>query len=160
VTYCFDTSALIDLGERYYPERIKVFEPIWEFLYHGIDNGTVFSVEQVRTELNEKADEWRKSFLGKTENMFLMHQGIEVEYASVIEEIDDSDQFRVNKHHARFMDGADPWVIALARTIEDSVVVHAETKSLREYGMGPVCDELGVRQIRLLEFIETNEIGP
>ena len=49
--YCLDASALIDLGERHYPERLKVFAPIWEHIYHGIDNGDIISVDYVKIDL-------------------------------------------------------------------------------------------------------------
>lgn len=52
--YCFDTSALIDLGERHYPERVRVFAPIWEFIYQGICNHNIVSVDYVKIELEKK----------------------------------------------------------------------------------------------------------
>ena len=55
--YCVDASALIDLGERHYPERLPLFAPIWAYLYDGIVSGDIVSVDYVKVELERKADE-------------------------------------------------------------------------------------------------------
>lgn len=157
--YCFDTSALIDLGERHYPERLKVFGPIWNYLYHGIDKGEIISVDLVKVELERKADEWREAFLSRAGSMFQINDSVEKEYAGVISEIEKKSEFKVNTHRNKFMIGADPWVIALARSISECTVVSAETKSLTDYGLGAVCLELGVKHNNLVRFFEVNNVG-
>ena len=57
------------------------------------------------------------------------------------------------------MMGADPWVIALARSISECTVVSAETKSLTDYGLVAVCLKLGVKHINLVKFFEVNNVG-
>jgi len=153
-----DASALIGMGERHYPERVKVFAPIWEYLYSTIDRGDIISVDYVKIELEEKADDWREQFLSRASNMFLISSGIEAEYARIISEIEANTVFRINKHRERFMSGADPWVIALARNVGVCTVVSEERKGLAEYGLGPVCEVLGVKHMDLLHFIEANNI--
>lgn len=154
-----DASALIDLGERHYPERIKVFKPIWDHLYDAVDNGDVVSVDYVKTELSKKAADWRDRFLIRTDKMFVISEEIELGYAQVIADIESDSRFLPNAHRDRFMKGADPWVIALSRTMDDSVVVSAETKSLSNYGLGEVCKALNVRHMNLVEYFEENNIG-
>ena len=157
--YCMDASALIDLGERHYPERLKVFAPIWDHIYQEIDSGEIISVDYVKTELEKKADDWRTSFLSRADKMFHISDEIEKEYAGVINDIEMGSEFNVNKHRERFLTGADPWVISLARNIGECTVVSAETKPLAHYGLGPVCDKLGVKHINLVRFFEDNNIG-
>ncbi len=157
--YCFDTSALIDLGERHYPERLKVFSPIWEYLYDGIENGDIISVDYVKIELEKRADEWRNSFFDRANRMFIISKEIELEYANVIQEIESRIEFKLNKQRERFMKGADPWVIALSRNIGECTVVSAETKSLADYGLSPVCNLLNVEHKNLVQFFEVNKIG-
>lgn len=157
--YCFDTSALIDLGERHYPKHLKVFAPIWDYLYRGIKDGEILSVDCVEIELEKKADKWRKDFLNHARPMFQISESVEREYADVIREIETRSEFRVNKHWERFIGGADPWVIALARNIGECTVVSAETKTLTDYGLKPVCQILGVKHNNLVEFFEANKIG-
>ncbi len=157
--YCLDASALIDLGERHYPERLKVFAPIWQHLYDGIDGGDIISVDYVKIELEKKADEWRDRFLVKASAMFIISENIELEYANVIREIESRNELNMNKHRERFMSGADPWVIALTRSIGDCTVVSAEIKPLADYGMAPVCNLLGVDHMNLVKFFEVNSIG-
>lgn len=159
MTYCMDASALIDLGERYYPERFKLFEPIWTHLYQGIDNGEIISVDYIRTELERRADEWRKNFLARADRMFHISQEVEAEYGGVIREIEGRGEFPVNGARARFFSGADPWLVALARSTGDCVVVTSEKKNLAGYGLRPVCDLLNVNNMNLLEYFEANKIG-
>lgn len=157
--YCIDTSALLGLGERHYPERIKVFAPIWEHLYEGIEQGTIVSVDYVKIEFEKKADEWRQDFLLKADGMFLISEGIEAEYAGVIASIEADSAFNYNKHRDRFMSGADPWVLALSRNIGKCTVVSAEDKNLSSYGMGAICNHFGMKHMNLLQFFEANKIG-
>ena len=115
--YCIDASALIDLGVQHYPERLKLFEPIWSFLYNGIDSGDIVSVDYVNTELERKADEWRDDFLIRADQMFQISDDVEHEYASVIGDVETHPSLPMNKARDRFLSGADPWVIALARAM-------------------------------------------
>lgn len=57
------------------------------------------------------------------------------------------------------MNGADPWVIALAQNTRDCTVVSSEKKNLAAYGLGAICGELNIPHIDLIEFFETNNIG-
>lgn len=157
--YCFDTSALIGLGERHYPEHIPVFTPIWNHLYSEIESDNIVSVDFVKTELEEKADDWRENFLIKADKMFHINNLVEAEYAKVISEIETGAQFLNNRHRTLFMGGADPWVIALARTLGDCTVISAETKKLADYGLGEVCKQLDVKHAGLVKFFEENNIG-
>ena len=157
--YCMDASALIDLGERHYPERLRVFAPIWEHIYHGIENGDIISVDYVKIELERKADKWRVDFLERASGMFLISAALENAYANVVSDIESRTEFNTNKHRERFMSGADPWVIALARKTGQCTVVSAEAKSLADYGLGSVCQILGVKHMNLVQFFEVNNIG-
>jgi len=157
--YCMDASALVDLGERHYPEHLKVFEPIWNHIYQGADKGDIISVDHVATELAKKADDWRENFLKRTNGMFLMSEEIELEYSGVIGDVEDGEEFLHNRHRKLFMRGADPWVIALARHVDECTVVSAERKPIADYGLGPVCNALGVRHMNLVQFFEANNIG-
>ena len=156
--YCLDSSALIDLGERHYPERLEVFAPIWKHLYTGIKSGNIISVDHVKLELAKKADEWREKFIKKADIMFKIDQSTEKEYANVIRRIEDCKKLNINKHRERFMSGADPWVIALAKSIGGCTVVSAETKSIAQYGLRPICHLVGVKHIDLIRFFEINNI--
>lgn len=91
--------------------------------------------------------------------MFLISDAIEKEYASVVSIIESKNGFNANKARDRFMYGADPWLIALAKTIDECTVVSAETKPLGSYGLGAVCRYLGVEHMNLVQFFEANKIG-
>lgn len=156
--YCIDTSALIDLGERHYPERLPVFEPIWNHIYQEIANGNIISVDLVKDELESKADDWRTKFLSQANGMFHIDSDIENEFASIVGDIESKKQlFNVNRSRDRFMSGADPWVIALAKK-KQCTVISAETKKLADYGLGAICKVLGVQHINLVRFFEISKI--
>ena len=158
--YCIDSSALIDLGERHYPEHVPVFAPIWDYVYGAIDSGELISVDYVKVELEKKADDWRTSFLGKADGMFQISEQIEQEFAAVVQEIEARKEFSKNGHRDRFMNGADPWLIALARSMpQECTVVSAETKPLVSYGLGAVCLTLGVPHMNLLDLFQAKNIG-
>lgn len=157
--YCLDTSALIDLGERHYPEHLPVFEPIWDYLYQGVEDGEIISVDQVETELRKKSAEWRDEFLLRAGKMFHISDSVEREFKGVIRDIEKNSKFNINKHRDRFMDGADPLLIALARSIGECTVVSSEVKALPQYGLGAVCRVLRVKHINLVQFFEVNNIG-
>jgi len=157
--YCIDTSALIDLGERHYPERLALFEPIWQHVYQEISNGNIISVDLVKNELEEKADDWRARFLQKADGMFHISADVEKEFAAIIREIEKrKEKFNTNKARDRSMSGADLWVIALARN-KACTVIWAETKKLADYGIGAICRELGVPHVNLVKFFEANKVG-
>lgn len=92
--------------------------------------------------------------------MFQISDEIESEYAKIISEIESGGNFNENKARDKFVSGADPWLIAMARSIEsDATVISAEKKGLGAYGLGAVCNELGVRHINLVGFFVENNIG-
>lgn len=157
--YCIDTSSLIDLGERHYPEKLVIFKPIWTGLYAGIANGDIISVDLVKVELEKRADDWRASFCGKSADMFKMSQEIEQQYANLVGLIEANPKFPKNAARDRFFEGADLFLISLAMSVENGVVVTSETKNLSNYGLRPVCDELGVQNMNLVEFFEAYKLG-
>lgn len=157
--YCIDTSSLIDLGERHYPESLVIFKPIWTALYSGISNGDIISVDLVRIELEKRADDWRTDFCGRTAEMFKMNQDIERQYANLIGQIEGNPRFPKNTARDRFLDGADLLLVSLAMSVENGIVVTSETKNLSNYGLRPVCDELGVKNMNLVEFFQSYKIG-
>jgi hypothetical protein len=85
-----------------------------------------------------------------------MNEAIEREYAKVIREIELGGRFSVNKDRRRFLEGADPWVIALARSIGECTVISAETKTLTNYGLGAVCKVLGVEHMSLVKYFQAS----
>jgi len=158
--YCIDTCSLIDLGERRYPESISVFKPIWDHLYSSIQDGTLVSVDMVQIELEQRADAWRTAFISQASSMFQISESIEQEFNLVVSEIESNPIFSANRKRDRFMSGADPWLIALARSYENATVISSETKNLANYGLGEVCDVLGVSNISLLDYINISQIQP
>ena len=124
------------------------------------DNGDILSVDFVKNELEKKAADWRENFLSKASSMFRITDQIEAQFGGVVSEIEKGEIFTENKSRDKFFSGADPWLIAMARSLgNEATVVSSEKKSLSQYGLGLVCIELGVRHIDLVEFFDENNIG-
>lgn len=136
-----------------------MFAPIWQYIYNEIESGEIISVDFVKLELEKKADDWRDNFLARAGGMFLISEDIEQEYAKLIGEIESRSEFRANRQRERFLTGADPWVIALARHVGSCTVISSEKKSLTDYGLGAVCNVLGVKHCNLVQFFEANSVG-
>jgi hypothetical protein len=85
--------------------------------------------------------------------MFEISESIEQEFAYVIADIESIPIFSMNQARNRFMSGADPWLIALARHHGGATIVTSETKNLSAYGLREVANVLGVPNISLLEYI-------
>ncbi len=85
--------------------------------------------------------------------MFEISELIEQEFASVVADIEANSSFNTNSARTRFMSGADPWLIALARHHGQATIVTSETKNLSAYGLRAVSDVLGIPNISLLDYI-------
>ena len=113
--YCIDTSALIDAWVRWYPR--EMFPTLWEKVDALIDDGRLFSSEEVLQELERKEGdtlyEWAKErqdyFLSLNDDIQACASQIMANYPRLVDE-------RTGKSFA------DPWVIATAHTRGCTVV--------------------------------------
>ncbi len=145
--YSIDTSAIIEGWRRLYPP--DVFPAVWDHLDELIDEGNLRATEEVLKELEKKDDEvhaWAKS----RPDLFV----------KIDEEIQNC-VISLLKDHKKLIDtragrsGADPFVIALAK-IRNSTVVTEEHKSnspLRRPHIPDVCAAQGVAWISLLQLL-------
>lgn len=146
MTYCIDTSALLDGWVRHYPP--DVFPALWDNLESMIDSGDLISSDEVLNELSQKDDdvyEWAK----RNNDMFMP---IDEEIQLVTLEI--LDRFPRLVGQMKDRNKADPFVIAVAK-IRDAVVVTGE----RNFGtidrprIPIVCSNFGVNYMDLLQMI-------
>lgn len=147
--YCFDTSALLDAWNRHYPP--DVFPPLWRAIEEGVTAGHFFAAEEVRTELAKKDDalsKWAK----KQRHLFI---DFDAAQQTAVAEVLRLFPRLVEVKKGR--SGADPFVIALART-RDAVVVTGENDdgTVEKPKIPTVCRHFGVRAIKPLEFIREN----
>jgi hypothetical protein len=153
--YCIDTSAMIAAWvERYMPET---FESFWERIDELSRAGVLFAPEEVRLELR-RPDELKK-WAADRDGMFV--DLADAAYQAAATDAVDFVRTECGRRGLLLRPGdfkADPFVVALART-RGATVVHEE-KRAREANARPklpnVCDQFGVKEISLREFILAN----
>lgn len=147
MTYCIDTSALIDAWIRWYPP--DSFPTLWARIAELVDTTQLISSDEVLQELKRKEGDSLFRWAKEHERMFLP--------------LDADVQLRVNtimKTHPRLVDGrtgksfADPFVIATAQ-VRNGVVITGEgaTGAVDRPKIPDVCRDLNIPCIRFTDLI-------
>lgn len=161
--YCIDTSSLIYCQHAFgnQPSRVTFFAAIWAFLDELADGGRLRAPHEVFVEITRSKDhvaDWaqrhRGAFAPKGENV-----------AKVIEILKVPGQRLASPSAPRGAEEADPWVIALAASIndqdphlfgrEEGIVVTEETKV---GGIRDVSATLGIGCVDLVEMLTAEGI--
>ena len=151
--YVIDSCSLNELEYRY-PNHITVFEPIYKKLNQMFEDGELFSVREVFEELKNSQDYWEDY-----EECF--RELTESESEKVSELLGDPEFSVFISHGMNNNDGfwADPHLIACA--MEDPEVVIVSQESLRrepQRKIPYVCEQKGIRCIKVLEFLDEIDI--
>lgn len=144
IIYCFDSSALMQAATRAYP--IEVFRSFWLRFEEAIRNGIIIAPDEVLLEVARKDDAlhaWCKSH----PEMFAP-LAIEVQQAALVVTAEIPTLVDLKKGRGQ----ADPFVVALARTRNDTVVTEENSKPTAPR-IPDACRHFGIRCIKLLEFI-------
>jgi len=144
--YVIDTSALLDGWIRYYPP--DVFPALWSNLEEMIKSGELLSPDEVLLELGQKDDEihqWAKA----NSTMFVP---LDEEIQSATQEI--LKQFPRLVGAMKDRNRADPFVIAVAKVRNATVVTGEKSSGIRERPRIPnVCDHFEISHLTLLQLI-------
>jgi hypothetical protein len=145
MAFSLDTSGLLDARVRHYPP--DVFPAIWVLMDDAARKGEILVVDEVLREVERKDDglvEWLK------------------ERQSMIVPIDDALQRHVVEimgKYRRLVDsrknrsGCDPWVIALARERQLTVVTAEKASgTLAKPKIPDVCHDLGIPCIEIIDL--------
>lgn len=148
MTYCIDTSGLLDGWKRYYPPDI--FPIIWDNVSDLIDAAGLIAPEEVREELRMGADDLY-DWVCAREQMFVP---LTIEIQTAVADILAVHPQWVPTDRSRNM--ADPFVVAVARA-KGCTVVSGEL-----WGNSPrpdrvkipnVCDSFGIQHIQFLDMM-------
>jgi len=143
--YSIDTSALLDGWHRYYPPDI--FPPLWAKLEALIRAGDLRATEEVLQELLRKDDEVAEWATKNRELFVPVDEEIQLALAEILGRFDRL----VNTQRNRSM--ADPWVIALAKVHEATVVTgEVPSGNLSRPKIPDVCQELEIPCMNLLRL--------
>lgn len=125
--YCFDTSALMDAWNRYYPP--DVLPPLWEKLDQFAADGTAICPDEVLKELSKKDD-------------------AQLEASTLLAAFPRLVDTRKNRSIA------DPFVIALAKVKSATVVTGERAVGTSERPRIPnVCGHFAIKCIGMLQLI-------
>lgn len=144
--YCFDTSVLINPWTKYY--RPRSFPTYWKLLEKAIVDGSVLAPMEVLKEI-EKQDDDLKAWAIQNHQMF----------REVDERVEEALKNRVLQipglvNPERERDGADPWVIAQSIAEGALTVTDELEKKRRKTTIPAACEQLGLKWIRVADFIE------
>jgi Domain of unknown function (DUF4411) len=148
--YSIDTSALIDAWHRDY--RLPVFESLWQRIANLIDAGHLVASMTVRDELLRQEDtlaEWADGNPGLfVEDDEEIQAGVRALLAGWPRQV----------NFSRFLTGADPFVVALARRRDFAAVASEKASGNPEAPRIPdACRHYRVRCIRAMDMFE--ELG-
>lgn len=147
--YCFDTSAFMEPWNRWYP--IHVFPSLWQGISDRINDGLIISPAEVRRELQGKNDtlyKWTRQhpalYVDEDDDVFAYMQ----------DEIFSIERFANIQEAGR--NGADPLVISMAALTRRTVVTNEQRvpPNSAKIKIPTICEHLGVRWLRPLEFYQ------
>lgn len=151
--YVFDTNVFISLG-NYYPSR---FPTIWGRINDLVDDGTLWSVREVRREIETNCPfpyiaQWvqghRHIFMIPTETELI-----------IVRDVFRSEQYRGLVRRQNIIRGlpvADPFIVAAGKFYE-ALVVTQESLLTGAARIPTLCQELEVRCTDLEGFLEEEE---
>ena len=149
VTYCIDTSSLIAAWNERYPRRNA--PGFWSSLEGAIGEGEIVSPIEVRHEV-ERRDGDLLDWLKVRGELFVdLEQDIQLEARAILR------QFPWLTKGILGRTVADPFVIALAKARNLTVVTEEGPGGERKPQIPYVCQQLGVPCINLLGLIQTED---
>lgn len=148
--YCIDTGPIIVM-KNYYPIDMDIFQPLWQELETAGKNKLIISPREVLKELECIDDEllkWAKehfSFQKLDANQLEIMQDIMTKFPNCVDT-------------EKTIPEADPFVIALAKSKNCTVITHERSITLSGPQSRPripnICEALEVGCIPLLEFFK------
>jgi hypothetical protein len=145
-----DTSSLINGFRIHYP--YENFPRLWNRdLPALVAAGDLRATEEVRVELDRQDDELVQWIEGYSKELFIeLDEPIQNEVRAILR------SHTALIHAGRGRSGADPFVIALAKLNDCTVVSEEGSGSAKNPKIPDVCNALGIRCIRLMEVIREN----
>jgi len=145
VTYSVYTSALMDGWVRYYPK--DVFPRIWDGMDELINEEILIASSEVLRELEKQEDELTAWALDRKHMFVPIDDDIQVAVTEILREYPRLVDTR------RDRSSGDPWVIALARVRNCSVLTgERSTSKLEKPNIPDVCAALEIRCVNMLQL--------
>ena len=157
--YLLDSNTLIEAKNRYY--RMTICPGYWAWIHRCHAQGVLASIESVADELKRGNDElahWAK----QSAPLFLLVSDTPTQAAFAQVAAHAASQTQGMKAGAleEFLGGADPWLIAKAMTLPESVVVTQERLNLqsrRKFTIPNVCQHFGVQCLDTFALLDRTQ---
>jgi len=159
ITYCIDTSALIDLDRIYSRE---VFPSLWEnHIVDMVEQGRLIAPHEVREELERKDDELWNWIKDNCKSIFIKDNPVVINSVVDLQSIIKG---WINPENPQ-KNMADPFVVALAleahkifpglQERQTIVITHEEfTGNLEKKRLPDICKYLGLKTCRLIKLFK------
>lgn len=149
-----DANCFMEAKDRYY--RFTICPGYWDWLAFANGSGRVFSVEAVQRELINGGGELASRAKSSLAPLFLPpDSSVVAEYANVAAWVQSHPQYRASAK-ARFLAGADPWLIAHAKASGYSVITLEvpAPSSLKDIKIPDVCTAFSVKYLNPFDLLE------
>lgn len=151
-TFVIDTCTLINL-ETYYNK--KIFISLWEELEKMVSNNLLFSVMEVKRELEKKDDVTSKYWnnIHNKYDFFIDYTELNnsTDYSDAIGELEVFENFQKGGEEKEFW--ADPYLIAMGM-VDNSIVITSESASNKPTKKIPyVCKKMDVKCMNMRDFM-------
>lgn len=147
MSYCIDTSALIDGWVRWYPK--DVFPSLWEKIEALVTEGEIVAPDEVLHELERKEDSLAAWAAERKDMFYVLDEDLQKGGVRVLSEFPNL----IDANSS--VTAADPWVIALASKLKATVVSGEKPtgKPQSNPHIPDVCKHYRIKCIGMLELI-------
>ena len=124
--YLIDSNILIEAKNRYYD--FDIAPGFWEFLLRESKKGTLKSNDMVYLELTDQGGDRLKKWTEDNGDIFNIHsdeEEIQYHFSEIATYVEKHPRYS-DSEKARFLSGADGWLIAAAKHYEGVVVTHEQ----------------------------------
>ena len=152
--YIVDTSTWIDLSQNYPND---VFSGLWTNIANLIKQQRILSPKLVLKEIEQGADDELTKWCKTKDRMFLDSNSIVIGYAA---EIIQSFPSLINPYATR--EEADPFIIALARSLQSNLtdstpVIITEENAMKPDRIPYVARQYGLTSLKLIEMFKAEK---
>ena len=147
--YCIDTSALIAAWSERYP--IKRMKPFWTKMDELIQSNRLVAPEDVRREIQKKADGLFDWVNGRKDMFIELEEPIQEAAKRILRD------FPYLTKNVPGKSPADPFVIALAQTRRFTVVTEEGRGSPKKPKIPDVCEATGISCTNLLGLLDAED---
>jgi predicted nucleic acid-binding protein len=144
--YVIDTCAIIDLRHQY---ASSTFVSLWTRIERLAQEGRLLCPGQVLAELRRKDDD-ASEWLEKRKTMIVVKEDVAV--WNLAQRISTANPGFID--HDRTNPQADPYVVALAKSLGWAVVTSERSKGFGAVNIPSVCRKESVPSLTLIEFFE------